>query len=87
LLQLRNLLALELAREPVEQLAKRIISYLIVDLFIDSACVSDEILDKGGGEVRGPAGMYQNANSSLSPHPLGQTAILLHPIWDALVVQ
>jgi hypothetical protein len=49
LLKLRDLLALELAREPVEQLANRMISCLIVDLFIDPACVSDETLDKGAG--------------------------------------
>ncbi len=49
LLRLRDLLALELARELVEQLANRMISCLIVDLYIDPFCVSDETLDKGRG--------------------------------------
>jgi hypothetical protein len=49
LLKLRNLLALELARELVERLANRMISCLIVDLFIDPACVSGETFDKGAG--------------------------------------
>ena len=43
LLKLRNLLALEL----VEQFANRMISCLMVDLFTDTACVSDETCDKG----------------------------------------
>ena len=42
-LKLQNLLA----RELVEQLAKRMISYLMMDLFIDPTCVADETLDKG----------------------------------------
>ena len=49
LLKLRNLLARELALELVEQLAKRMISCLMMDLFIDPTCVYDETVDKGAG--------------------------------------
>ena len=49
MLKLRNLLALELARELLEQLTNRMIRCLMVDLFIDLACVSDETFDKGAG--------------------------------------
>jgi hypothetical protein len=49
LLKLRDLLARELALELVEQLANRMISCLMVDLFIDPACVLDETFDKGAG--------------------------------------
>ena len=49
LLKLRNLLPLELARELVEHLANGMISCLIVDLFMDPACVSNETFGKWAG--------------------------------------
>jgi hypothetical protein len=64
------------------------ISCLTMDLFIDLCCVSDETSGGGGlGEVRGPAGMYQNVSIALSLHPCEQSMILLRPNRDALIVQ
>jgi hypothetical protein len=43
---------------------------------------------RGGlGEVRGPAGRYQNVSIALSLHPCEQSMILLRPNRDALIVQ
>ena len=49
LLKLQNLLVRELARELVEHLTNGMISCLIVDLFMDPACVSNETFGKWAG--------------------------------------
>ena len=50
LLKLRNLLAREGVEQLAEQLANRMISYLILDLYMDHACVSGETFGKGAGQ-------------------------------------
>ena len=39
------------------------------------------------GKLQGPAGRDQSVNNALLLHPCVQLTILLHPNWDALIVQ